>query len=41
MALNFAVYGVGFLFFDRQVVVYSILFTCVTFLCLDRRTCKM
>lgn len=36
MALNFAVYGVGFLFFDRQVVVYSILFTCVTFLCLDR-----
>lgn len=36
MMLNVLVYGVGFLVFQPQVVVYSIIFSCITYLCLDR-----
>lgn len=36
MMLNVLVYGVGFLVFPPQVVVYSIIFSCITYLCLDR-----
>lgn len=36
MLLNVFVFGVGFLFFDPQIVIYSIIFSSITYLCLDR-----
>lgn len=36
MLINVVVYGIGLLVFDREVVVYSVLFACATYLTLDR-----
>lgn len=36
LLLNVFVYGVGFLCFDYRVVIYSIIFSAITFLTLDR-----
>ncbi len=36
MLLNVLVYGIGFLFFPPQIVVYSIIFSSITYLALDR-----
>lgn len=34
--LNFVLYGIGLLLFDYEIVLYSIIFSCVTYLTLDR-----
>ena len=36
MILNVFVYGIGLLLFEQDVVVYSIIFGCTTYLTLDR-----
>lgn len=36
MLMNFFVFGIGFFLFPKRIVAYSILFSCVTSLCIDR-----
>lgn len=36
MILNIFVFGTGFMFFDPKIVVYSIIFSSITYFCLDR-----
>lgn len=36
MLLNALVFGIGLVVYDRQAVIYSIIFACAMYLCLDR-----